>query len=76
MATTNTPNQNAFKHQASMISATRKLLAKSLGIEVKKVTVAHNYKENTLVFNVDAKLNTEQTGKVDKAKDFIMTLLG
>jgi hypothetical protein len=70
------PNQNAFKFQATMISSTRKLLAKALGLEVKKVTVAHNYKENTLEFVIEEKLTPEQTAKVDKAKDFIMTMLG
>ena len=67
----------SVKTQAKMISATRKLLAQSLGLEVKKVVAQHDYKENTLIFNVEGEtLNTEQQAKVDKAKDFIMSMLG
>lgn len=74
MATEKTHTEK-FKQQSRIKVGVKKLLATSIGVESKKISIEHDYKENAPVITVDAKVTPEIQTKVDKTKEFLMAIL-
>lgn len=61
--------------QESVISSTKRTLARALKIEVARIKVGHNYKKNAIELQVEGKLEDEKAGIVVKAQDYLQSLL-